>query len=61
MFLKVEDIVINTDRITAINIKKDHELKIFFSDEHYRSIFFTSDEKREAVLNALGITATFEK
>ena len=56
MFIKVGHIVININRITTINLLPNHEVKIFFSDEHYRSLNFTTQERLEEFLKAIGQT-----
>lgn len=56
MFIKVGHIVININRITTINLLPNNEVKIFFGDEYYRSLTFTTQERLEEFLKAIGQT-----
>lgn len=61
MLIRVDDVIINTDKITFINIKQNNSVKVFFGDEHHRLLDFTTRENMEVFLSSLGTIIHLEK
>ncbi|TCB79352.1 hypothetical protein E0H89_03615 [Acinetobacter sp. ANC 3781] len=55
MLVQVDDAVINTDQILFININdKNNSIKIFFSEEVYRSVSFPNYDDLNRFLGFMG-------